>query len=154
MESHEVSDRAAAAADLAALAGSRAALADRVVQPWWYDVSLGVLMAVFISSYTTRSVWWIMGGLALLAVGSLLLVGVYKRRTGVWLSGKRGGAPQKAVAAFAVLYGAALAGGALAEYLLEIRGAMVVAGIVAGVGVALTSRWWTRLYVAELRSGV
>jgi hypothetical protein len=154
MESNEVSDRASAAADLAALADRRAALADRVVQPWWYDVALGALMAVFISSYTTRSIWWIMAGLAVVLVGSILLMGVYKRRTGLWLSGKRGGTPQKAIRAFTVVYAVALAGGAIAEFLLEVRGAMVVAGIVVGVGVALTSRWWTRLYVAELRSGL
>jgi hypothetical protein len=28
---------------------------------------------------------------------------------------------------------------------------MVVAGAVLGVGVALISRWWTRIYAAELR---
>ena len=33
------------------------------------------------------------------------------------------------------------------------RGAMVVAGVVLGIGIALLSRWWTRLYIAELRDG-
>jgi hypothetical protein len=28
---------------------------------------------------------------------------------------------------------------------------MVVGGAVLGVGIALISRWWTRIYVAELR---
>jgi hypothetical protein len=41
MESDEVSDRDAARAELAALQSQRAALADRAVQPWWYDALLG-----------------------------------------------------------------------------------------------------------------
>ena len=38
-------------------------MADRVVQPWWYDVSLGVLMEAVVSSYSTRSALWIGPGL-------------------------------------------------------------------------------------------
>jgi len=36
---------------------------------------------------------------------------------------------------------------------LEWRGAMVVGGAVLGVGAALISRWWSRIYIAELREG-
>jgi hypothetical protein len=49
----------------------------------------------------------------------------------------------------AVVLGAAAA----AEFLLDVRGALVVGAAVLGVGIALISRWWTRIYVAELRSG-
>ena len=34
---------------------------------------------------------------------------------------------------------------------LDVRGAMVVGGIVVGVAIFFISRWWTRIYVAELR---
>jgi hypothetical protein len=34
---------------------------------------------------------------------------------------------------------------------LDVRGAMVAAGAVLGVVVALVSRWWSRVFVAELR---
>ena len=44
----------------------RAALAERVVQPWWYDALLGLLVAGFISSYSTQNVWVISGALLLL----------------------------------------------------------------------------------------
>jgi hypothetical protein len=151
MESNEALDVATARAELAALADRRAALADRVVQPWWYDVSLGVLMAGFLSTYSTRSAVWITVGLVVFMAGCLGLVTVYKRRTGLWLSGNRPGPTRAAIRAFTAVYALAIGGGALAEFLLEIRGAMVLAGIVAGVGVALASRWWTRIYVAELR---
>ena len=39
-----------------------------------------------------------------------------------------------------------------AEFLLHVPGAIVVGAAVLGVGIALISRWWTRIYVAELRS--
>jgi hypothetical protein len=50
-----------------------------------------------------------------------------------------------------VLYAVVLGAAASAEYLLDVRGAMAVGGVVIGIGLALISRWWTRIYVAELR---
>ncbi len=92
MTGPEAIDRHAAAAQLAAMQADREALADRVVQPWWYDALL-------------------------------------------WL-----------VLAFPV-FAAAL----VAEEVLDVDGAMVGAGVVLGIAVAVISRWWSRIYVAELR---
>ena len=39
------------------------------------------------------------------------------------------------------------------ENVRHVAGAMAVAGVVSGVGAALASRWWTRLFVADLRDG-
>jgi hypothetical protein len=144
-------DTTAAAAELAALDADRARLAERVVQPWWYDALLGLLVAGFISSYSTRNVWVITGALVVLLVGLRALMAVYRRITGVWVSGLRPGATQRAVRVWFVGYGVVLAAGAVFEYGLEIRGAMVVAGIVLGIGIAVISQWWMRIYVAELR---
>jgi hypothetical protein len=49
MESSDL-DRDAAAAQLATLSADRAALAGRVLQPWWYDVVLGLLLFGFLAS--------------------------------------------------------------------------------------------------------
>ena len=57
-------DRDGAAAQLAALQADRAALADRVMQPWWYDVCLGLLLRP-----PERPAWLKVGLPALLAVG-------------------------------------------------------------------------------------
>jgi hypothetical protein len=154
MENDSTADRTAAVEQLAALRDQRSALADHAVQPWWYDASLGLLVAGFVSSYATRDLRWVALALAVLAVGALGLVWVYRRRTGTWVSGLRPGATQPAVRAWMVFYAVVLAAGAVVEYLLEVRGAMVVAGIVIGVGLALVSRWWSRLYVAELRGAL
>ena len=144
-------DRTAAAAELAALDADRAALAERVVQPWWYDALLGLLVAGFIASYSSHNAWVITGALLVLLLGLRGLMAVYRRLTGVWVSGLRPGATQRAVRVWFVVYAGVLAAAAVLEFGLEIRGAMVVAGIVVGIALAVISQWWTRIYVAELR---
>ena len=152
MESDEVHDRADAEAQLAALRSQRAALAERAVQPWWYDALLGLLLFGFVSSYAVHSSWITLAALAVFLVCLRGMVALYARRTGLWVSGFRQGRTRRAVlvwAAFALLV--LLAGFAADDHW---RGSMVVAGAVLGVGVALISRWWTRIYVAELREGL
>ena len=72
-------DATTAAAELAALGQDRAALAERVVQPWWYDALLGLLVAGFLSSYSTQNVWVISGALVLLLIGIRGLMTLYRR---------------------------------------------------------------------------
>src|SRR3712207_5194631 len=144
MESNEVSDRAGAEAELAVLQVQRAALAERVMQPWWYDALLGLLIAGFLASYSLRSTWVTLGALVLLVVGLRAMVALYTRLTGLWVNGFRKGPTRRAIHVWLVLYAVALGAAAIAEYLLDARGAMAVGGAVIGVGLALISRWWTR----------
>jgi hypothetical protein len=149
MESNEVPDRAAAEAQLTALRSQRAALAERAVQPWWYDALLGLLLFGFVSSYALHDNWVSLAAVVVFLLCLRGMVALYTRRTGFWVSGFRQGRTWRAVlvwAAFAL--GVLLAGFAADDHW---GGAMVVAGAVLGVGVALVSRWWTRIYVAELR---
>ncbi|TFV90517.1 hypothetical protein [Blastococcus sp. CT_GayMR16] len=145
-------DATTAAAELAALQADRTALAERVVQPWWYDALLGLLVAGFVSAYSTHNTWVIFGALLLLLVGLRGLMAIYRRITGMWVNGLRAGPTQRAIRAWYVVYGVVLASAAVAEFLLDIRGAMVVGGVVLGIAIAVISQWWTRIYVAELRS--
>ena len=144
-------DATTAAAELAALGQDRAALAERVVQPWWYDALLGLLVAGFLSSYSTQNVWVISGALVLLLIGIRGLMALYRRITGVWVNGLRPGPTQRAIAVWFGVYGVVVAAAAVVEFLLDVRGAMVVGGFVVGVAIFSISRWWTRIYVAELR---
>jgi hypothetical protein len=144
-------DATAAAAELAALDKDRAALAERVVQPWWYDALLGLLVAGFLSSYATHDAWVISGALVVLLLGLRGLMALYRRITGVWVNGLRPGPTQRAVKVWFVVYAVVVAAAAVFEFLLDVPGAMVVGGIVVGVAIALISRWWTRIYVAELQ---
>jgi hypothetical protein len=152
MESEESTDQAAAAAQLAALHADRLGMARRVVQPWWYDVGLGLSVFLFFASISLRDsgVWRYVA----IGAGLLLLWGIvtaYKRITGVWVSGLRPGRTRKTIGVWLVAYLAVLALSAWGEFGLGFRGAVAAGGVVLGVAIVFISRWWMRIYVAELR---
>jgi len=151
VERSEVPDRAVAEAELAALAASRAVLADRVAQPWWHHVLLGVLLFVLIAG---QGLDHTAAGLAVLVVffaGNHWLTSTQRRRAGAEVDGGRPGASRRAYLTWLAIglpvYFAAL----VAEEALDLRGALLAAGLGLGVGVALLSWWYSRRYVAGLR---
>jgi ABC-type iron transport system FetAB permease component len=148
MESNEI-DRDSAAAQLAALRADRVALADRAVAPWWYDVTLGLLLFGFLSSYAFDSLWVTFPALIVFMAGLGALVAAYKRITGIWMNVTWG-----AMAAWmAVVLPVLIAAFVLAEG-FDQRWAMVVAGAVLGVAVVLFGRYWGRKLVADLRTSL
>ena len=144
-------DPAVAAAHLASLRAGRVAVADRAMQPWWYDAVLGLLVAQFVASYSFDT-WVTVLAAVLLGLGSWGLISAYRRITGFWVNGLRSGATAPAMWLWFVLYAGVLGAAAAAEHLLGMRYAMVAGGAVLGVAIAVLSRWWTRLFIAELRS--
>lgn len=152
MESEGVqTDRDTAAAQLAALQSDRAAMADRAMQPWWYDVVLGLATAAFFSSYAFWFPWLPIVAVVLYAGVARWLMAQYQRITGFWVSGDRPGPTRRAWGVWLVLAVVVLVPGMLLELVLDVHGAMVVVGVVLGIGIAVVSRWWTRIYIAELR---
>ena len=152
----DVPDRAAAAAQLDALGADQAALADRIVQPWWWDVALGLGFGGFVASYSSHRIWVIFVAMLCFLGLVRLLVAVYRRTTGVWWDAREVGPVQERVRRaarwWAPAYVGVMALGAVFDYLLDVRGAMVVAGAVVGTAVGLSSRWVTRIYAAGLRA--
>ena len=68
------------------------------------------------------------------------------------MNGLRRGPTQRAITRLVRgLRGRRRGAAAVFEFLLDVRGAMVVGGVVLGVAISFISRWWTRIYVAELR---
>jgi hypothetical protein len=154
MESQPM-DATAAAPELAALRVDRERLAERVVPPWWYDPALGVVVFLLLSALALRDAgWWYFATLGVAVVGLWALVTAYRRITGVWVSGLRRGRTSRVVAVWFALYAVVLAAGLVADFVFGVRFAMVVAGAVLGVAITFLGRWWIRLYVAELRSGL
>jgi ABC-type iron transport system FetAB permease component len=147
MESNEI-DRDAAAAQLAALQADRAALADRVMQPWWYDVCLGLLLFGFLASYAFDSHWVTSVALVVFFGGLAALVAAYKRITGVWVTTDR-----RSMVVWGVLVLVVLVPALVLSEGYDQHWAMVVAGAVLGVAVAVFSRRWGRAWVAELQRG-
>ena len=145
MESNEI-DRDAAAAQLAALDADRAALADRVLQPWWYDVLLGLLLFGFLASYAFDSLWVTFPALVVFFAGVGALVAAYKRISGVW-----GSPGPRVVALWGVLVLLVLVPAFVLAEGFDQHWVMVPAGAVLGVAVGVLSRLWGRAWVAELR---
>lgn len=145
-------DRETAAAQLAALRVAREELAERVVPPWWYDPALGVVVFLLVSAVSLRDAGWpYFATLAVGVAGLWALVTAYKRITGVWVSGMRPGRTARVVRVWFGAYAVVVAAAVVAEFLFDVRGAMVVAGAVLGITITVLGRWWMRLYVAELR---
>lgn len=144
-----LTDRDAAAAQLAALQADREALADRVLQPWWYDVLLGLLLFGFLASYAFDSLWVTFPALVLFGAGLGALVGVYRRLTGVWVSARG-----RVMWVWGGLVVLVLVPALVLSQGFDQHWTMVVAGAVLGVAVAVLSRRWGRAYVAELREGL
>ena len=152
METHGALDPSGAAGQLAGLRADRERLAERVVPPWWYDPALGVVVFLLVSALSLRDAgWWYFVDLAVGIVGLGVLVHTYRRITGVWVSGLRAGETRRVIHVWLVAYALVVGAGAVAEFGFGLRGAMVVAGAVLGVAITFLGRWWTRLYVAELR---
>lgn len=76
---------------LAAVDGARSDAADRLVTPWWYHPVLGLLAAVFVVAFSIGGTWVMVGVAVAYFVGIGILVGAYKKKTGVWINGLRAG---------------------------------------------------------------
>jgi hypothetical protein len=100
MENDEDLDRARAA--LAAVEATRASVADRLVTPWWYHPTLGLLASAYLVGYTLGDTVVRMSVLIAFFIGLGALVSVYRRRTGVWVSGHRAGAATRWAVAMGV----------------------------------------------------
>ncbi|MGY1813044.1 hypothetical protein [Blastococcus sp. SYSU D00820] len=145
-----VLDRESAAAQLALLRADREALAERVrLQPWWYDVALGLLLFGFLSSYAFDTLWVTIPALVVFMGAMGALVAAYKRITGIWVNiGWRAMSAWLAVALPVLVAGFVLAEG------FDQRWAMVVAGAVLGLAVIVFGRYWGRALVEDLRSSL
>jgi hypothetical protein len=143
-----VVDREAAAAQLAALQADRAALADRVMQPWWYDLALGLLLFGFLASYAADSLWVTFPVMIVFFGGLGVLVAAYKRITGVWVNAGR-----RALIAWAALVLLVLVPAFVLAQGYGHHWVMVPAGAVLGIAVIVMGRIWGRAYVEDLRQG-
>jgi hypothetical protein len=142
-------DRDVAAAQLAALQADRAALADRVLQPWWYDVALGLLVFGLLGSYAFDSLWVTFPAVVLFLAGLVALVSAYKRITGLWVqAGSRAKLLWGGLVALVWIPSLVL----VEEY--GLHWVAVVAGAVLGVAAGSMSRIWGRACAARMRAGL
>lgn len=147
-----------AAARLAELQAGQERLADRVVQPRWWDAAFGLLLFVVLSSYSFHSTWVTVAVAVPCLAGIGVLMAVYQRITGTWWDARKVGPVQERVRRAMRWWLAAYVGllvlGCAAEFLLDVRGAMVVVGAVLGTAAGVLSGWVSRSYAAGLRAGL
>lgn len=141
-----------AARQLAGLDLSNAELARRAVAPWWYHPALGVLigglLAVQAAPLVYRALYFAVYGL-----GLVLLVHVYRKRTGLWVSGYRAGRT-RLVALAAVVVSLAVAGAsAFVALTRDLPAAFVVGGVVVAVVVTAMGPLWEIAFRRDLADG-
>lgn len=140
-----------AAQTLQLYAKSRAAIADRLVTPWWYHPILGVLCAEVIAVQAAHSHTLTALGLSFFAIGIAILTSAYRRMTGIWVTGfqERGAIVWAAAlgATGAVAFVAAIA----LDRLLDWRAAPVVLGIAVIPVVVFLGRAYDAALRAQLR---
>src|SRR3569833_682651 len=148
MES-EAMDRAGAAAQLAVLQQDRTALADRVLQPWWYDVCLGLLLFGFLATYAFDSAWVTFPALVVFCAGLAALAAAYMRITGIWVN-----TPRRVFAVWAAVVLVVLVPAFVLSHGFGQHWVMVVAGAVLGVAAGGFSRHFGRAYAAARKATV
>lgn len=81
----------AARESLAEIGRARSDVALRLVTPWWYHPVLGLLVAGLVLAVALGSPVVVIVAALLCCLGMGILVGAYKEKAGVWISGLRAG---------------------------------------------------------------
>lgn len=134
---------------LAMAARARAGLAARAGTPWWYAPGYGLGCGATVASLALPG-WWAIPGVLAAMLWVLGLYTVWKRQSGLSVSGYRSGSTRKITAALALGYGVAFgvasgfrSGGA------PVWGP-IVCGIVLGVFAAWASAAWDRAWRRDI----
>lgn len=141
-----------AARQLAGLQRSNVEMARRAVAPWWYHPALGGLagglIAVQAAPTGFRAAYF-----ALFAVGLILLVQAYRKKTGVWVSGWRAGRTRWVTAVLAALtLGVSLAAIYAAREWGQ-PGAYLIGGALLAVAFTIAGPLWEVAFRRDLADG-
>lgn len=145
---HETQEAQEAQVSLAAIEGARANAADRLVTPWWYHPILGLLAGAFAVAYTIGGIVVMIVAFLVFFVGIGILVGTYKKKTGMWINGLTAGKASWWTLPLALIMVAGMGG---AYYLHAERGLDWPAWVV-GVVVFVAVNIFGRRFDVALRS--
>ena len=136
---------------LAAVAAARRAAADRLVTPWWYHPALGALFAGYAVAIALGNPWVLLSGLVVFFAGLALLVGAYRRKTGIWLSGHQNGPASRWAYLMGLVGAIGIVGAILLSY-TDVSDVWIWA-VAAAMGVAIVpiGRTYDRALRADLR---
>ena len=141
-----------AAEQLALIAETRARLADRLVTPWWYHLSLGALMGVLVLAIGLGiGNGWFAVVVAVVVVGEGVLVGAYRRTMGVWTATWDGFPRSTVWVAFGVALVLFVASAAVRLWTAVVWPIWVLAAV-AVVGFVALGRWTDAVWRRRLRA--
>ncbi|BCY08590.1 hypothetical protein [Actinoplanes sp. L3-i22] len=141
-----------AAEQLDAIANTRAAVADRLVTPWWYHPILGLLIAGYVVGMGLGNTALRLVTVVLFVAGAAALARAYKSLTGVWVSGFDAGRAGRWANALGALIGViAVAAWLLGSY-TELRWPVWPLAAAGLVGTIVLGRRFDSALRAQLRT--
>lgn len=140
-------------AELAVIAQARAAVADRLITPWWYHPILGLLLAGYVLGVSLGTIEVKLTVSLSFMAACLALAAIYRRLTGVWVSGLDAGRAGRWAKALGALAGAAAAAGWATAYLTDLNWPAFCLAAVAFAGSVVLGRRFDTALRAQLRAG-
>ena len=140
---------------LTIITDARAAVADRLVTPWWYHPILGLLLSAYVVALSFGSALVIAVSIVLFIGACGLLVSTYRRMTGLWVSGfDATGRAGRWARALGIVVGVVTGGAWGIAYLTDLRWPVWSLAAVVLAAVVIIGRRFDLSLRAQLREGV
>jgi hypothetical protein len=136
------------AAEALGLTGRRDELAARLVTPRWYHPVAGLAIALVVASFATRNGFVVLAAAVLYVASLIALPRLYRRATGVWVSG----VPHAATRTWGRRLGWSGAAGVLLGLVSSFRPFLWPLGAVAAVAVFVATQLLGKRFDAALRA--
>jgi hypothetical protein len=141
-----------AAEPLVIINEARAALADRLITPWWYHPILGLLLVGYVAGIGLGNTAVRSLAAMLFVVGCLTLARAYRRLTGVWVSGFAAGRASRWAIALGVLVGVTAVAAWSIGYWTQLAWPVWCLAAVAFIGAVVLGRQFDVALRAQLRA--
>lgn len=124
-------------------------MAERAKAPAWYHPLLGAITGGILAAQPLPPVG-LFGVYALCIVGMVFLVGSYRRKTGMWVSGYRAGRTRWVAVGLATVYGALFIGTLAYQRETGSDALFPWAGLAAAIIVTIGGHLWEKAYRIDL----
>lgn len=141
-----------AARMLAEIQAANSELARRAVAPAWYHPALGLLLGGIIA-VQGAPLAMVFGYYLLVGLGCWLLVGAYRRHTGMWVNGYRRGRTRWVAVGLAVLFTAIMLGSVYLQRAQHLAWATWAGGAIVAVATTIGGFAWQAAFRRDLRDG-
>ena len=138
---------------LSIITEARAAVADRLITPWWYHPILGLLVVGYLVGISLGGTTVRLITAVLFAIGCGLLVRTYRHLTGVWASGVNAGRAIRWARALAAVVVVCLTVSWGIAYWTELTWPVWCLAVVVFIGTISLGRRFDTALRAQLRAG-